>query len=145
MKLEDIQTIWGKDSQIDGEKLDNESIKIPQLHNKYYIIYSDERLRLKSFQFEMDKITKLKREYFGGRMDKEELDKLGWVPFPFKLLKNDIEAYIHADEDVIKNKFKIMMSEEKVNYLESIIKTLNNRNFLIKNAIDWRRFTSGAV
>ena len=38
-----------------------------------------------------------------------------------------------------------MMSEEKVNYLESIIKTLNNRNFLIKNAIDWRKFTSGAV
>ena len=73
------------------------------------------------------------------------MDKLGWVPFPFKLLKNDIEAYIHADEEVIKNKFKIMMSEEKVNYLESIIKTLNNRNFLIKNAIDWRKFTSGAV
>ena len=41
MKLEDIQTIWGKDSQIDGEKLDYESIKIHQLHNKYYIIYSD--------------------------------------------------------------------------------------------------------
>ena len=96
MKLEDIQTIWAKDAQIDGEKLDSESIKIPQLHNKYYIIYSDERLRLKSFQFEMDKITKLKREYFGGRMDKEELDKLGWVPFPFKLLKNDIVRLVYV-------------------------------------------------
>ena len=145
MKLEDIQTIWEKDTQIDGEQLDNESIKIPQLHNKYYIIYSDERLRLKSFQFEMNKITHIKREYFGGRMDKEEMDKLGWVPFPFKLLKNDIEAYIQADEDVIKNKLKIIMAEEKVNYLESIIKTLNTRNFLIKNAIDWRKFTSGAI
>ena len=110
MKLEDIQSIWEKDAQIDGEQLDNESIKIPQLHNKYYIIYSDERLRLKSIQFEMNKITKLKREYFGGRMDKEELDKLGWSPFSFKLLKNDIEAYIQADEDVIKNKFKIIFN-----------------------------------
>jgi hypothetical protein len=39
---------------------------------------------------------------------------------------------------------KIEYQKEKINYLESIIKTVVNRNFLIKNIIDWRKFTSGA-
>ena len=39
---------------------------------------------------------------------------------------------------------KIAYQKEKINYLESIIKTVVNRNFLIKNIIDWRKFTSGA-
>ena len=39
---------------------------------------------------------------------------------------------------------KIAYQKEKIEYLESIIKTVVNRNFLIKNIIDWRKFTSGA-
>ena len=39
---------------------------------------------------------------------------------------------------------KIEYQKEKINYLESIIKTIINRNFLIKSIIDWRKFTSGA-
>jgi len=38
MDLEKIQEMWQKDSQIDPDNLHDESLKIPQLHSKYYTI-----------------------------------------------------------------------------------------------------------
>ena len=39
MKLEEIQESWSSDSQIDDTELDNESLKIPDLHHKYSRIF----------------------------------------------------------------------------------------------------------
>ena len=36
MDLEKIQEMWQNDSTIDPDNLHDESLKIPQLHSKYY-------------------------------------------------------------------------------------------------------------
>jgi hypothetical protein len=143
MKFEEIQYQWTIDCEMDETELSKESIKIPQLHNKYLIFFHDERLRLRTMKFENSKLLKLKREYYSGRMDAEEMEALDWEPFQFKLLKADIQEYIDADEDIIELKKKLTLQEEKTDYLESIVKSLSNRGYLIKNAIDWKRFTEG--
>ena len=94
-------------------------------------------------KFNHSKLLKVKREYFSGRMDEAELEAYDWEPFQYKLLKADIQEYIDADEDIIEDKKKISLQEEKVEYLESVVKSLSNRGYLIKNAIDWKRFTEG--
>ncbi len=143
MKFEEIQKLWTGDCEIDETELSQESVKIPQLHNKYLIFFHDERLRLRNMKFEYGKLLKLKREYYSGRMTEEEMEALDWEPFQFKLLKADIQEYIDADEDIIESKKKSALQEEKVDYLEAIVKGLSNRGYLIKNAIDWKRFTEG--
>ena len=40
MNLELIQEMWEKDSKIDTDNLNDESLKIPQLHSKYYTLYN---------------------------------------------------------------------------------------------------------
>ena len=40
MSLEEIQTLWVKDSKIDMDNLHTESTNIPMLHAKYYEIYN---------------------------------------------------------------------------------------------------------
>ena len=40
MNLEQIQEMWERDSFIDPDNLHDESLKIPQLHSKYYTIYN---------------------------------------------------------------------------------------------------------
>ena len=40
MNLEQIQEMWEKDSHIDPDNLHDESLKIPQLHSKYYTLYN---------------------------------------------------------------------------------------------------------
>jgi hypothetical protein len=51
--------------------------------------------------------------------------------------------YMEADRDMIELSLKIGMQGEKIEFLESIIKSLQTRNFLIKNAIDFMKFTMG--
>ena len=143
MKFEEIQKLWSGDCHIDETELSQESVKIPQLHNKYLILFHDERLRLRTMKFDHSKLLKVKREYYSGRMDETELEAYDWEPFQYKLLKADVQEYIDADDDIIEGKKKISLQEEKVEYLESVVKSLSNRGYLIKNAIDWKRFTEG--
>ena len=144
MKLEEIQELWNRDREIDIAELAIESVRIPQLHDKYLKIYIDERIKLKSLEFELSKMVRLKNDYYSGKMAQEDLEKLGWEPFLGKILKGEMHSYLEADEDVFKIKTKIVMMEEKINYLDSIVKMINNRGFQIKSAIDWIKFKSGS-
>ena len=143
MKFEEIQKLWTSDCPIDETELAQESVKIPQLHNKYLIFYSNEKLRFKELRFILSGLVKRKRDYYSGRMSAEELEALDWEPFQNKLLKADVQEYIDADEDVIESKKILALQEEKVDYLEAIVKGLSTRGYLIKNAIDWKKFTEG--
>ena len=147
MKLEDIQELWTSDCVLDDLQLDVESTRIPELHNKYFKIFSDEKLRLVKYESKMKELSKLKWLYYTGKLDKDSLDKLGWEPFELDIKsrnKLDIDRFLNSDKDIIEMQEKMEYQKEKINYLESIIKTIINRNFLIKSIIDWRKFTSGA-
>ena len=147
MKLESIQELWTSDCVLDDLQLDVESTRIPELHNKYFKIFSDEKLRLVKYESKMKELSKLKWLYYTGKLDKDSLDKLGWEPFELDIKsrnKLDIDRFLNSDKDIIEMQEKMEYQKEKINYLESIIKTIINRNFLIKSIIDWRKFTSGA-
>ena len=143
MKFEEIQIAWTRDCKMDETELSHESIKIPQLHNKYLILYSNEKLKFKEIKYLFAGLIKRKRDYYSGRMTAEELEAADWEPFQLKLLKADVQEYIDAYDNVIESKKLLALQEEKVNYLESIVKSLTTRGYLIKNAIDWKRFTEG--
>ena len=143
MKFEEIQIAWTRDCEMDETELSHESIKIPQLHNKYLIFYSNEKLKFKEIKYLFAGLIKRKRDYYSGRMTAEELEAEDSEPFQNKLLKPDVQEYIDADDNVIESKKLLALQEEKVNYLESIVKSLTTRGYLIKNAIDWKKFTEG--
>jgi len=145
MKLEEIYTMWTKDSEIDTTELSNESVKIPKLHNKYFMIYMEEGMRLRKMRAQYKQLKLLKEQYYKGELDIDELKEHGWKPQPLKILKNDILTYIEADNDIVDLSLKIGAQEEKVSYLEAIIKMINNRGFQLKTALDWIRFQSGAM
>jgi hypothetical protein len=94
-------------------------------------------------EFELSKLVRTKTNYYNGRMTEDELEERGWEQFQGRLLKNEISNYIETDDDYIKIKQNIVVQQEKINYLDSIIKQLNNRGFQIKNALDWLKFSHG--
>lgn len=143
MTLEQIQELWSKDSPVDRTELGEEAIKIPQLHSKYFKIYSTERLILKKLEFESKALYKDLWEYYQGQMDYEELKKRGWEQIPTMILKQDIGIHIDSSKDWIDNNLKLAYQKEKVDFLEAIIKSLNNRGFNINAAIQWEKFKVG--
>ena len=144
MKLEEIQELWNRDREIDISELATESIRIPQIHDKYLKIYVDEKIKLRKLQLNLAKISKMKSDYYSGRMSQEELDRLEWQPFLVKVLKGEVNSYVESDDDIIKLKETIALMEEKINYIDSVIRMINNRGFQIKSAIDWIKFKSGS-
>jgi len=82
--------------------------------------------------------------YDTGKMSQEELDDLGWDPFDLTVLKTDIDKFVNADDDVILLQHKVVLLREKVNYLEGVMKAINNLNWNIRSAIDWMRMTEFA-
>jgi hypothetical protein len=55
----------------------------------------------KKSHFNYLRMRKVKIDYYGGRLSKDELAEHGWEPFQF-VLKSDVNAYLEADEDLIK-------------------------------------------
>jgi len=144
MNFEDLKRHTERDMKVDDTQLDLESLKIPQLHNKYLNFLQEERFNLKKMGFDFASLRRSKWEYYTGKISEEDLEEKGWEPFNLKILKSDIDMYLDSDNDMILMKQKITYQEEKVFYLESIIKEISQRNWEIRNAIEWRKFVSGS-
>lgn len=141
MSLDKIQELWKKDSIVDPDNLHEESLKIPQLHAKYYEIYTN-ILILKESSKEKEYLIRLEKyNYYTGKSDPEVYVE---KPFPYKIRDKDtIQRYIDADEDISKIRGKIKYYEIMIEYLKDIIKTISNRSFHISNAIQWNQFQAG--
>jgi|TARA_R110001592_G_scaffold44499_1_gene143080 hypothetical protein len=142
MTLDEIQAQADKDLVIDDTELDTESLRTPILHNKYLQYYTKFNLLLKKSQWEEKTIQREKWEYYTGKSD-PEVYKI--KPFDLKVLKADVHYYINADVDLQQIQAKMEYQSAIVHYLEQVLRMINNRSFTIKNAIEWRRFTSGAL
>jgi hypothetical protein len=51
--------------------------------------------------------------------------------------------FLDSDKELITLKNKIEYQNEKINYLENIVKGISNRIWNIRAAIDWIKFTQG--
>jgi len=143
VKIEDIFALWEADSKIDRTELSDESLKIPQLHHKYYKIFTNERLLLRKLEAD-SKILKLEKYEFYTQGHTKETQEKGWeLPARGMILKADLPMYMESDKEIIELNLKIGYQLEKIELLENIIKTISNRGFQIKNAIDWNKFIQG--
>ena len=133
--------MWKKDSVIDGDLYCEESTKIPQLHMKYMEFHNTFSLMKKEKELDMKRLIKEKWLYYKG---KEPSSVYKEMPFDFKLTtKEEINMFIESDDDIIKLQYRIDYIEQILLYLDSVLRMINNRNFQIKNAIDWEKFKNG--
>ena len=141
MDLEKIQAMWEKDSHIDPDNLHDESLKIPQLHSKYYTLYNTITLLRERTRNSYNKVKLERYNYYTGKAPAEVYAE---EPFPYKVREKDaIQRYIEADDKLTKLDLKIRYYDTTLKFLEEIIKTISNRTFQIKNAIEWHKFQSG--
>ena len=141
MDLEKINEMWARDSVIDTVLLDEATIKIPQLHQKYLTLHSEYTLLLKKKRMELKKMHHIKYLYYSGKASPEVYED---KPFPYKVLKNEVPNWIEVDEEIQRVDLKVEYYCATIKTLEEILKQIHQMSFNIKNIIEWRRFTSGA-
>ena len=98
--VEGIQNMWEKDSRMNQDELDSESLKIPQLHCKYYDLYNTILLMRKRDEQQYSTLLLERRKYYTG---KATADMYAEEPFPYKVRdKDDLKLYLDADEKLSK-------------------------------------------
>ena len=141
MNLEKIQEMWERDSRIAPDNLHDESLKIPQLHSKYYTIYNTITLLREKARDSYNRIRLERYNYYTGKAPAEVYAA---EPFPYKVREKDaIQRHMDADEKLNTINMKIKYYDTILKYLEEIIRIISNRTYQIKNAIEWNKFQAG--
>ena len=141
MTLDEIQEMWQRDSVIDPDNLHDESLKIPQLHSKYYTIYNTITLLREKARDTHSKIKLERYNYYSGKAPIEVYEE---EPFPYKVRdKEALQRHMDADEKLSKVELKIRYYDIMLKFLEEVIRMISNRTYQIKNSIEFMRFTAG--
>jgi hypothetical protein len=145
MKTEEIASMWATDSEINPNKLVEESTKVPKLHSKYYHILNEERLRLINLTNLHDELSVALDGFFNKTLTVDEMERWQLPPMDAKkYLKADVARMVEVHPRMIEVKTKIGIQNGKIKYLEDIIKMIHNMNFTIKNCIDMKKFNAGS-
>jgi hypothetical protein len=141
MNLEDIQEMWERDSVIDPDNLHEESLKIPQLHSKYYTLYNTITLLREKARETYNRVRLERYNYYSGKAPAEAYVE---EPFPYKVRDKDaLQRHMDADERLNKIDLKVKYYDVMLKFLEEIIKCISNRTYQIKNSIEFMKFTAG--
>jgi hypothetical protein len=142
VKVEEIQDMIDVDSKLDKNKLDLEALKIPSLHAKYYRLFMDAIRLSRALEQNLKDVKKTRSDYYLGKAEDEVYKE---ERLNFKVLKADLDLYLNADKKYAAALARYDSHRLTVTMLEDFIKALNNRSFLISNAISWAKFQAGAM
>jgi hypothetical protein len=145
--LEKLMEEWTADSGLNLSQLEVESAKISKLHSKYLNYMTYHNMVSKAVQAEYIELRRLKSEYYQGQRntDTEFLKKYNLEPIRGMILKQDIPLYLDSDRELIQLGLKKAAHDEIVEYCKYVIKEVANRQWNIRNAIEFMKFTGGDV
>jgi hypothetical protein len=127
--------------EIDRTKLSLESARTPFIHSEYLNKLNTAYAKLKNSEFEYDVLYKKCWLYYCGKASPNVYkDK----PLGIKILKSDVDLFIRADDEIIELKKKLEGEKLQVKSLEEILKIIGNRNWTIRNIIEWEKFQAGS-
>jgi len=141
MLLNELKAKAEVDLKVDRSQLDVDSLMLPTIVGRWLNYYNDEKLTY--FKLESDRKTMYRDlwMYYSGKSDPQVYKT---KPFALKVLRQDLVMFIEADPDYNTILNKTLLCKQKLDYIEQVIKTLNQRSFMVKNAIDYIKFTNGA-
>ena len=142
MNLDELKLQVQRDLKVDDEHLDTESLKNQEIKATYLDHKSRYELLLYRAKGDYKRLYREKWEYYGGKADAKIYAS---KPFDLKVLKTDLSVYITSDEEVIDAENKIGYLETVVDYIKGVIKSVDNRGWDIKTAIDWKKFEAGVT
>ena len=142
MNLDELKLQVQRDLKVDNEHLDTESLKNQEIKATYLDHKTRYELLLYRAKGDYKRLYREKWEYYGGKADAKIYAS---KPFDLKVLKTDLSVYITSDEEVINAENKIGYLETVVDYIKGVIKSVDNRGWDIKNAIEWKKFEAGVT
>jgi len=139
-KIEDIEKQAEADFKLHLDELHIDSIKTPDIYNKYLKLYFFEKKLLKALKLDYKKILREQWEYYSGKAEDEVYKK---KPLGHKIRPANVDKYLDSDPALQSSKAKMELQEDKLEYIEKLLKVISDRTWNIKHAIDYIKFKNG--
>lgn len=123
--------------------LDSASLKIPSLLHRWSDFQTIEEKKLRIIDKEQNVWYRIMYSYYSGKLSEEEMKEYNLRPFPYKILKQDIDVWINADSKLNEIEDRRLEQKRTVDFIGRKLKELSTRQWNIKAAIDHRKFMSG--
>ena len=143
MTFEELQNEAKEDLKIfNQERLEQESFKNQDIKPKWLEYRSRYDQLLIMRKADHQRLYRAKWEYYGGKADAKVYVAR---PFDLKVLKTDLQMYINSDDEILELQGKMSYYESIIKYIDGVIKSIDNRQWDIKNAQDWKKFEAGMI
>ena len=140
-RLKAYQAEIKQDMVIDYVSLDDAALETPKLFGKWMEHLTNEIVRLSEVESQYKKVFKTRWAFYMGLASEDEYKK---EPLRVKINKLEVNKYLDADDVLSEMSLRLDKQKAVVKMLEETIKTIRNRQFSIRDAIDWRKFQSGS-
>lgn len=139
--LEELFEETESDLKLLEDDLVRESLRTPYLYDKYLKEYTLSTLELKRLENDYRELFKDKTDYYLGKSPKEVYDE---KPFDRVVIKSELPIYLDADTELrILDEMREYAGAKK-EFLNRTLTGITNRQWNIKNAIEWNKFLNGS-
>lgn len=147
LSIDEILKEWEKDCVIDETRFVEAAVDQSLLHYKYNRQYHIERKEMREIQIRLDKLKLEAERFYVGDNTKEHSER-GWVMPSWgfaergrkkTLLKDEINRLVNTNPDVIELSLELADQSDKVDLLESIMKELSRRSYIMNSINEYRK------
>ena len=136
MDFKTIQVQLQADLEISSDNIQNKSMELSKIYQKYLDLYFSEIKTLQEFQ---ESRNKKFAEIF------HKIRTEGYQGYDVGKTKNETEIYINLDPDYQKINKQFLDQELIVKYLEKSLENINKAGFSIKNYVDLQKLKQGIM
>lgn len=131
MKLEELQNTAEQDTTVDETGVGEFSLTLAHKTTKWLTLLSEERILFEALTVELGTMRAKRGNYYRYDYD-TTLDN-----------KKHLEELLSGDTQLNTIKSRVILSRERICFIEGIIKNLNQASFNMKNFIEWKKFSNG--
>ena len=128
--MSDLETMVKDDLKFTLDDADTKLIQIPLLRIKYANLLMKRTKVLNDYEQRRKEVWGEKWRYYSTDY-KQIIDR------------RDIPSYIECDADYVEVRKKVNRSQESVDFVDNVLKSIDNMNWLITSAIKWHMFKNG--
>lgn len=132
LSIRELKEKAKEDCYIDKNHIDRYSLDLAKTTSRWTAYLIDEKIICEQVSMKYHIAKRKKHEYYSA---------------DFHLMLNtskEKEMYMDADVDLLKEKEAKIISETKLELIESTIKILNTSSFNVRNAIEFLKYQQGA-
>lgn len=143
MTLKELLDDWKQTGGISATTLEEAICAIPSLHAVWWERYTDIRAQYRAVDARYKQLHQARWAWYAGKLPDDERLEWQWPPQSLRILNADIPRYLDADKLMQKEALTVVAYEEKLKFVEDVLKQISNRGYLCRTLLDYVKWKTG--